>query len=259
MKPFITLILLQISSTSFPQDVLDSIIPELTKSYCLVSNIKNIVEKNQVATYSGFEKLAMDFNFEEYSLILNQGNGLYYKLKLISKNDIVFFSRLTLEHKRPLLIKEKFLKIDSLRAADYLQLHNQKYKCHLLIEDLSIENCGIYGSGCGYMPLTPESMDSTIRTVIKEDRHKLIRLATSISANDRAYGVTGLYLLKRKGAILSEYETFLITANQMSESDVVNCTGCRYGYEKLNELIKDTNLENVYKSFEIILQWKKKE
>jgi hypothetical protein len=109
------------------------------------------------------------------------------------------------------------------------------------------KDCGEFGYACGIAGSPQPSMIQTILFVNHSDKAKLIAWAKSDNPQNIAHAIVGLYILKRKGVILTPEEETVYNNVRRSTLEVENCSGC--GFERktiIKNLLTKKNLEYIY-------------
>jgi hypothetical protein len=107
--------------------------------------------------------------------------------------------------------------------------------------------CGTFGYACGIDGTPPASMIKTLMLVNHNDKAKLVSWSQSDNAQNRIYGLVGLYFLKRNGITFSKEEDVVIQNNRNSEILVNYCQGCAFGRTgMLKNLLTNKKLKSYY-------------
>jgi hypothetical protein len=89
--------------------------------------------------------------------------------------------------------------------------------------------CGTFGYACGIGGMPQPSMIATLRMVNAIDRSQILNLSQSDNPQNKAYGLVGLYFLKKNGIELSKDEEKIIDTIRKSETQIDYCQGCAFG------------------------------
>lgn len=239
--------LILLTTNSFSQTPIDNLISNFKKSLT-VKQLKQEFTLIETQKYFVGDEVIED-EFETQKIFANfQHDTFRYFIMAWANNDAVFildvykksnFSRDSIQ--TPI-----YRFIDSIKANNYLQKHNEKYISNNTINDFFSFEVGHFGLGCGIVGVIPEAMEECVKVIKDKNVKKLVSLATSIHSTNRAYGIFGLSILKKQGFELSDYQERLIEVNQLSKSMVYNCNGCLYGAETLSSLLSNKKLKNYH-------------
>jgi hypothetical protein len=142
--------------------------------------------------------------------------------------------------------------IDTTRLLTFIEKHNYKYHSSWTLQDFCHQspNYGSFGFLCGGInPRIQEEAYSLAKLVKTNDSVALKQLASSFSAQDRAFGSTGLFFLLQKGQNLSKELIDLVSINQESKIKIFYCRGCIAGEQTLAEALDISNLKSLYNFF----------
>ncbi|MBK7375597.1 MAG: hypothetical protein IPJ02_08585 [Chitinophagaceae bacterium] len=106
---------------------------------------------------------------------------------------------------------------------------------------------GSFGFLCGgYIPYVTDDAYKLAKLIKENDTTTLKILASSFSAQDRAYGCAGLFFLQLRGKKISQKMIDLIKLNQQSEIKIYTCGGCIIDKEPLSIALEKLKLKALY-------------
>jgi hypothetical protein len=228
----------------------------------LISNVLNNkkFQKNKILT-DRFAADSIDFNVVVYSDVFKseiRKRGFlieepsYYRIDVYTINDTIIFKKIASESspkQTQTPISPKLFSVDTLRIKNYVDNHNRKYFSSWTVDDFLNHQfeSRTFGSMCGGAGGDLTEQARSLAKLIKANDTTLIRyLASSFSAEERAYGTAGLYALLARGVNLSDELLNLIVTNQESKNWVSYCGGCIHGTGRMYNVLQTKKLSEFY-------------
>jgi hypothetical protein len=252
------ILLFFITTHASSQSFLDDAVKILKKENYISSILKNKkFQKAGVLTHWSNAD-TIDFNVVVYSDIfrnelrkrgfLIQG-AADYRIDVYAINDTIIFRKITnvsVSKEKGKKFEPELLVIDSQRLKNYVEDHNGKYFSSWTVDDFLNHQFEFrtFGSMCGG-DLTGEAR-SLAKLIKANDTTSIRYLASSFSAEERAYGTAGLYALLARGVDLSDELLNLIVTNQESKNWVLYCVGCIHGTGRMYNVLETKKLSEFY-------------
>jgi hypothetical protein len=178
-----------------------------------------------------------------------------YQIVAYTTNDTIFLKRVNrINYEQDSVdVKSKatsvLFSVDTVRALSFIEKHNEKYQSAFTLDDF-LNRSGEFGSFgflCGgYVPYVTDDAYKLAKLVKENDTATLKILASSFSAQDRAYGCAGLFFLQLRGKKLSQRLVDLIKLNQQSQIKIHTCGGCIINKEPLSVALEKLKLQGLY-------------
>jgi hypothetical protein len=239
------------------QGLSDTVISVLAKEKYISHVMSNPLIKGRILA-SPYNADTLDFGVVVYKQIfssIERSPGAFtkwdkiYNVEAYTNHDSIFLKRVDkidrqTGAKTPLL----FL-IDTTILLEFINKHNLKYNSDWTLSDFlnSSPKYGSYSFLCGGMlPKITKQAYSLVKLVVDTDTSLLKNMASSFSAEDRAYGSSGLAFIRFKGIPISKELSDLISINQESRIEVYYCEGCISGTMPLNIALENSRLRSVF-------------
>ncbi|KOY87685.1 hypothetical protein AD998_17500 [bacterium 336/3] len=167
-----------------------------------------------------------------------------YNLNIIKSHDNLIYLRLSNQVGNQIILERN----EIAKISNLLTKSERKLDTSIILNYPFIVYT--YGTLCGIGGTPPEKCQMMLTLVEENKYNELATWLHSINPEIATYGYIGLDFLKRKGKEISLPELKRMTELSKSQIQLNTCQGCYFGVtEKISDILKEKNLNTIYKSF----------